>query len=160
MQESKGGRHWWGVMEGGGAHLGSLLPMSAFIRRRSFSCAGSRLHSQAPFSFVGVIFVHGRSPSLVGGGLRRRSWAFTFVRGRSPLFMGGRAVGVIVPFVWCRGRSSSSQAVVPLVGCSGGELVGCGGGGKLVCGGGELVGCGSRPLVCGGGRSSWPFVVV
>ena len=40
-------------MEGGGAHLGSSLPVSAFIRRRSFSCAGGHLRSQASFSSVG-----------------------------------------------------------------------------------------------------------
>ena len=131
-------------MEGGGAHLGSSLPVSAFIHRRSFSCAGGRLHSRAPFSFAGVIFIRGPSPSLVGGRLRLRSWVFAFVRGQSPAFVGGRAVGVVMPFVWC----------------GGGVLVGCGGGGKLVCGGGELVGCGSRPLVCGGRGSLWPFIVV
>ena len=47
---------------------------------------------------------------------------------------------------------SSLWAVMPLVGCSGGELVGCGGG--------ELVGCGGQLLVCGGGGSLWLFVVV
>ena len=162
------------MIEGGGAHLGSSLPVSAFIRRHSFSCAGGRLCSRAPLSFAGVVFVCGRSPSLVGGRrgcLRLCSWAFAFVRGCLPLFVGGRAVGVVVPFVWCRGGRSVRlwvvviaggriRLVVPLVGCSDG-LVGCGGGAKLVgCGGGELVGCGSCPLVCGGGGSSWPFVVV
>ena len=57
-------------------------------------------------------------------------------------------------------RWSSSWAVVPLVGRSGGELVGHGGGELVGCGVGELVGCGGQPLVCGGGGSSWPFVVV
>ena len=125
-----------------------------------------------PPSFTGtvVVFVRRRSPLLVGGRLHLCSWAFAFVRGWSCRWC-GRAVGVVVPFVWCCGGRSVRlwvvviagghiRSVVPLVGCSGG-LVGCGGGGKLVgCGGGELVGCGSRPLVCGGGRSSWPFVVV
>ena len=34
------GRYWWGVMEGGRAHLGLLLPMSAFVCRQWFSFAG------------------------------------------------------------------------------------------------------------------------
>ena len=160
-------------MEGGGAHLGSLLPMSVFHRRQSFSCAGGRPRLQALFSFMGVIFVHGGSPWFVGGCLHSCSWAFTFVHGRAslsmgsrlhswvfvfvggrpPSFMGGHAICVVLwwAFVFICGWSSS-WVVMPLVRRSGGELVGCGGG--------ELVGCGGQLLVCGAGGSSWPFVVV
>ena len=63
-------------MEGGGAHLGSSLPVSAFIRRWSFSCAGGRLRSRAPFSFACVIFVRWGSPWFVG--LHLGSWAGIF----------------------------------------------------------------------------------
>ena len=160
-------------MEGGGAHLGSSLPVSVFHHRRSFSCAGSRLRSQALFLFVCVVFVCGGSPWSVSGRLRSCSWAFTFVCGQASLSMGGRLcswgfvfVGGRLPsfvgshairvvswwaFVFICGWSSS-WVVVPLVGRSGRELV--------WCGGGELVGCGGQLLVCGGGGSSWPFVVV
>ena len=152
-------------MEGGGAHLCSSLPVSIFNRRQLFSCAGGCLRSQAPFLFVGVVFVHGGSPWFVGGHLRLCLWAFTFVHGqaslsmgvrlcswvfvfvggRPPSFVGGHAIRVVSwwAFVFICGWSSL-WAVVPLVGCSGGELVGCGG----------------QPLVSGGGGSSWPFVVV
>ena len=56
-------------------------------------------------------------------------WAIAFVRGWSC-----HLYGVVVGVQFVCG-SSSSQAVMPLVGCSVGVLVGCGGGGKLVCGG-------------------------
>ena len=123
-------------MEGGGAHLGSSLPMSAFIHRQSFSCAGGRLRSRAPFSFAGVVFVRGRC---------FRSWAVTFVGGWSSspsfvgvhLFMGGCAVGVVVLFVWYHGGHLVCLWVIVIMG---GRAVGgvqCWGvGGKLVCGGG------------------------
>ena len=164
-------------MEGGGAHLGLSLTMSGFHRRWSFLCAGDRLHSQVPFSFACVIFVRGGSPWFMG--LHLGSWAGIFgavfvrvhhfhsqgvalVRGRSSslvlvgdrlLLMGGHAIRVVSwwAFMFICGWSSS-WVVVPLVGRSGRELV--------WCGGGELVGCGGQPLVCGGGGSSWPFVVV
>ena len=176
MQESKG-RHWWGVMEGGGAHLGLSLPVSSFIRRRSFSWTSGHLCWWAPFSFAGVRFRSQALFSFMGGHLRWWVVIFAFVRGRSPSFVGVclrswmvvllvwscRLYGVVVRVRFACG-SSSSWEVVPLVGCSIGVLVRCwwgvGGGGKLVCGGGELVGCGSRPLVCGRGGSSWLFVVV
>ena len=96
-----------------------------------------------PPSFAGAVFVHRHC---------FRSWAVTFVGGwsSSPLFMGIRLHSWVIAFVrgwlcrlygvvvgvWFICGSSSSQVVVPLVGCSVGVLVGCGGGGKLVCGGG------------------------
>ena len=94
-------------------------------------------------------------------GGHHRSWGFVFVGGRPPSFVGGHAIRVVSwwAFVFICGRSSS-WAVMPLVGRSGRELVGCGGGELVGCGGGELVGCGGQPLVCGGGGSSWPFMVV
>ena len=116
-------------MEGGGAHLGSSLPVSVFHRRQSFSCAGGRLRSRAPFSFAGAVFVRvrrfrsrgvalvrGPSPWFVGGHLWRRfrsrasfsfaggrlgSWAVVFarVRGPSPSFVGGQLCPWAVAFV-------------------------------------------------------------
>ena len=123
-------------MEGGGAHLGSSLPVSVFHRRRSFSCTGSRLRLRALFSFAGAVFVRGRrfrswasfsfaggSPWFMGGRLRSCSWAFPFVRGRASsseggrlhswafVFVGGRPpsfVGGHAICVWCRGGRSCS----------------------------------------------------
>ena len=147
-------------MEGGGAHLCLLLPMSAFIHRWSFLCAGGRLHLLVPFSFTGIVFVCGRSPLLVGGRLRLRSWAFAFIRGRLPLFVGGRAVCMVSwwafgSFVGRRHHRWSCRWWGAVLGCWWGVVVV-----GSWCGGGELVGYGSRPLVCGCGRSLWPFVVV
>ena len=118
-------------MEGGGAHLGLSLPMSAFIHRQSFLCAGGCLCLQAPFSFVGIVFIHGRSPSLVGGRLHLHLWVFTFSWVVVPLVWLCCLYGIMVG-IWFVCGSSSSWAVVLLVGCSVGVLVGCGGGGKLV----------------------------
>ena len=67
--------------DGGRGSSPGLLPMSAFIHRQSYSCAGGHLCLQALFSFVGIVFIHGRSPSLVGGRLHLHWWVFAFVRG-------------------------------------------------------------------------------
>ena len=128
-------------MEGGGAHLGSSLPVSVFHRRRSFSCAGGHLRSRAPFSFACVVFVRGGSPWFVGGHLwcrfrscasfsfaggRLGSWAVVFahVRGPSPSLVGGHLCSWAVTFV--HGGSCSlvgdhlrSWAVMPFVWCRG-----------------------------------------
>ena len=59
------GRYSWGVMEGGRTHLGSLLPMSAFICGHCLCSVAGGSHL---CSWV-LIFVHvrGCSCSLVGG---------------------------------------------------------------------------------------------
>ena len=113
-------------MEGGGAHLGSSLPVSVFHHRRSFSCAGGHLRLRALFSFAGAVFVCGRrfclraSFSFAGG--RLGSWAVVFVRvrGPSPSFVGGHLRPWAVAFI--HGRSCSlvgdrlrSWAVMPFV---------------------------------------------
>ena len=103
-------------MEGGGAHLGSSLPVSVFHCRRSFSCAGGRLRSRAPFSVAGTVFVRvrhfrsrgvalvrGPSPSFVGGHLCL--WAVAFVHGGSCSLVGDRLHSwAVMPFVWCVGN--------------------------------------------------------
>ena len=116
-------------MEGGGAHLGSSLPVSIFHHRQLFSCAGGHLHSRrcfcsrASFLFVGVVFIRGGSPWFVGSRLHSCSWAFTFIHGRASssvgshlrswafVFVGGRPpsfVGGHAICVWCRGGCSCS----------------------------------------------------
>ena len=104
-------------MEEGGAHLGLSLPVSVFHHRWSFSCAGSHLHSRAPFSFAGVVFIRGGSPWFMGSRPRSCSWAFTFVHGWASMSMGSRLrswafvfVGrrPVMPFVWCCGGCSCS----------------------------------------------------
>ena len=104
----------------------------------SASFVGSRLRL-CSWAFT---FVRGQASLSVGG--RLRSWAFVFVGGRPPSFVGGHVIRVVSwwVFVFICGWSSL-WVVVLLVGRSGGELVGCGG----------------QPLVCGGGGSSWPFVM-
>ena len=122
-------------MEGGGAHLGSSLPVSVIHCRRLFSCAGGRLRSRPPFSFVGgrlgswaVVFVRvcGPSPSFVGGHLC--PWAFTFIHGHLCSLVGDRLrPWAVMPFVWCRGGCSCS--------CVGGYHRG-----RLCCWWGTVVG--------------------
>ena len=135
-------------MEGGGAHLGSSLPMSVFHRRRLFSCAGGRLRSRVPFSFAGVVFVRRGLFSFAGG--RLRSWVVVFVRvrGPSPLFVGRHHCPWAVAFV--HGRSCSlvgdrlrSWAVMRFVWCCGRRSCSFVGGhhrGQLCCWWGAVVG--------------------
>ena len=112
-------------MEGGGAHLGSSLPVSIFHGRRLFSCAGGRLRLQAPFSFAGIVFVRGGSFSFVEG--RLHSWAVIFicVRGPSPSFVGRHRCPWAVAFVHGHscllvGDRLRSWAVMAFVWCGGG----------------------------------------
>ena len=141
-----------GVVEGGGAHLGSSLPMSVHVHGRSSSFVRVRLRSCAfvfvcgwSSSFMCVrlcsctfVFVRRLSHLFVGGGIR--SWVVAFVRGRSHLFVGGRV-------------RVCSWAVVTLARCGGGGPLAGGGGGCSSWPGG---GCASWP---GGGCSLWPFLV-
>ena len=141
-----------GVVEGGGAHLGSSLPMSVHIRGQlssSHVCLSSLMricfHSQV------VVFIRARSSSLVCVRFHLQAvtfvWGVAFVRGWSCSFLS---------ICIC------SWAVVTLATCGGGG--GCsswpGGGCSLWPGGG----CSSWPgggcsLWPGGGCSLWPFMV-
>ena len=138
-----------GVVEGGGAHLGSSLPVSIHVHGQTSLFVHIHLHScmfvflcRRSSLFMGVrlrscmfVFVHRLSHSFVGGGIC--SWAVAFVRG------------------WWRSFLSlciCSWAVVTLARCGGGGPLASGGGCSSWPGGG----CSSWP---GGGCSSWPFMV-
>ena len=82
------------MVEGGGAHLGSSLPVSVHVRGQSSSFVRVRRRSYAfvvararSSSLVRVRF-RSRVVAFVGGGWLR-SCAFAFVRGRSRSFLGG-----------------------------------------------------------------------
>ena len=102
--------------DGGGAHLGSLLPMSIFVCRQSFLCAGGCLHSQALFSFACshlcswvVVFIRVCAPSPLFVGRHLCLWVFAFVHGCSCSLVGDHlCLWVVMPFVWCCGGHSCS----------------------------------------------------